>query len=61
VRRFDRARDAVDFITATIDSLAGVVENAIFRVNLVIAARRRAGSFSPKTSRRLRINKIDVL
>ena len=32
---FDRARDAVDFVTATIDSLAGVVENAIFSVNLV--------------------------
>ena len=29
VSRFDRARDAVDFVTATIHSLAGVVENAI--------------------------------
>src|SRR5260370_37978040 len=35
VSSFDRARDAVDFVTATIDSLAGVVENAIFSVNLV--------------------------
>jgi hypothetical protein len=35
VSSFDRARDAVDFVTTTIDSLAGVVENAIFSVNLV--------------------------
>jgi len=35
VSSFDRARDAVDFVTATIDSLVGVVENAIFSVNLV--------------------------
>src|SRR5260370_29321180 len=35
VSSFDRARDAVDFVTATIHSLAGVVENAIFSVNLV--------------------------
>jgi hypothetical protein len=35
VRSFDRARDAVDFVTATIDSLAGVVKNSIFSVNLV--------------------------
>jgi len=35
VSSFDRARDAVDFVTATIDSLAGVVENAIFSINLV--------------------------
>ena len=35
VSSFDRARDAVYFVTATIDSLAGVVENAIFSVNLV--------------------------
>src|SRR6266851_1153300 len=35
VSSFDRARDAVDFVTATIDSLAGVVENAIVSVNLV--------------------------
>jgi hypothetical protein len=41
---FDRARDAVDFVTATIDSLAGVVENAIFSVNLVDGG-ERSGMF----------------
>src|ERR1700731_5421603 len=35
VSSFNRARDAVDFVTATIGSLAGVVENAIFSENLV--------------------------
>jgi hypothetical protein len=30
----DLARDAVDFVAATIDSLAGVVEHAIFGVKL---------------------------
>src|SRR5258708_9087641 len=35
VSRFEWARGAVDFVTATIDSLAGVVEHAIFSVNLV--------------------------
>jgi len=31
----DLARDAVDLVAATIDSLAGVVENAIFGVELL--------------------------
>src|SRR5229473_1265376 len=35
VSSLDRACDAIDLVTATIDSLAGVVENAIFSVNLV--------------------------
>src|SRR3981189_1258261 len=35
VSSFDRARDAVDFVTVTIYSLAGVVVRAIFSVNLV--------------------------
>ena len=39
----DRARDAVDFVTATIDSLAGVVENAIFSVNLVYGGAPASG------------------
>jgi hypothetical protein len=55
VSSFDRARDAVDFVTATIDPLAGVVENAIFRVNLVdgrapasgvVSRRKLAGSLT---------------
>jgi hypothetical protein len=57
----DLARDAVDSVAATIDSLAGVVEHAIFGVELLKAARRRAESFSPKTSWRLRVNKVDML
>jgi hypothetical protein len=46
----DRARDAIDLVAATIDAPAGVVEHAIFGEDLVEAARRRAESFSPKTS-----------
>jgi hypothetical protein len=57
----DLARDTIDLVAAAIDALAGVVEHAIFEVELVDAARRRAGSFSPKTSCRLRVNKVDML
>ena len=32
---FDRARDAIDLVAATIDTLAGIVEHAIFGEDLV--------------------------
>jgi hypothetical protein len=40
---------AIDLGAATADTL-GLMEHAIFREVSSIAARRRAGSFSPKTS-----------
>ena len=35
VRSPDRARDAIDFVPATVDAPVGVVEYAIFGVDLV--------------------------
>jgi hypothetical protein len=49
--RLDSACDAIDLVAATVSTLAGIVENDIFGVDLVdrcASARRR--SFSPKTS-----------
>jgi hypothetical protein len=46
----DRARDTTDPVAASIDASRRIVEHAILRVDLSIAARRRAGSFSPNTS-----------
>jgi len=50
---FDRAGDPIDLVAAHGRRVPPIVEHAIFREDLV---NRCARSFSPKTSRRLRIN-----
>jgi hypothetical protein len=61
VSSLDRARDAIDLVAATVDAL-GLEEHAIFGEDLGDGrAPSRAGSFSPKTSRRLRVSKVDML
>src|SRR2546422_10182742 len=57
VSGLDRARDAIDLIAAIIDA-PGLVEHTIFGEDLFDC---RAGSFSPKTSLRLRVSKVDIL
>jgi len=46
----DRARDTIDLVATTVDAPAGIVEHASSVKTSAMAARRRAGSFSPKTS-----------
>ena len=50
VSSLDRARDSIDLVAASVDASLGIVEHAIFREDFVNCRRRRAGSFSPKTS-----------
>jgi len=57
----DRARDAIDLVAATVDARFGVVEHAVFGPELVDGRAPTRGSFSPKTSRRLRVSKVDML
>jgi len=48
VSGLDRTRDTINLVAAAMDVL-GLGEHAIFGEDLAMAARRRAGSFSPKT------------
>jgi hypothetical protein len=50
VSSLDRARDSIDLVAASVDASLGIAEHAIFGEDFVNRARRRAGSFSPKTS-----------
>jgi len=59
--RLDSARDAIDLVAATVDTLAGIVENDIIGVELVDRCASPLRVFSPKTSRRFRISKIEML
>ncbi len=61
VGRLDRARDAIDLVAATVDTSIRIVEHAIFGEDLVDGRAPTHGSFSPKTSRRLRVSKVDML
>jgi len=61
VSSFDRARDAVDFVTATIDSLAGVVENAIFSVNLVDGGAPASGIVFTEDITKIADQQVDML
>src|SRR6202158_2122794 len=44
----------MDLVAATVDASHGIVHHAILGEDFAIAALRRAGSFSPKTSQGLR-------
>ena len=57
----ERARDAIDLVAATVNAPAGFVEHAIFGEDLVNGCAPTLGSFSPKTSLRLRVSKVDML
>jgi hypothetical protein len=45
--RLDRTRDSMDLVAASIDASLGITQSSV-KISS-IAARRRAGSFSPKT------------
>lgn len=61
VSSLNRARDAIDLIAASIDASLGIVEHAVFGKYLVYSRAPTRRGFSPKTSRRLRMSKVDVL
>jgi len=56
----DRAQDAIGRVAATVDAPAEIAEYAIFGKDLGDGG-APAGSFSPKTSVRLRASKVDML
>src|SRR5262249_48846938 len=61
VSSLDRAGDAIDLVVATVNAPAGIVEHAIFGEYLVDGRAPTPGSFSPKTSCRLRVSKVEML
>lgn len=58
--RLDSAGDAIDLVAATVRALVGIVEDDIFGVELVDRCASPLRSFSPKTSRRFRISKVEM-
>jgi hypothetical protein len=59
--RLDGACDAIDLVAATVDTLAGIIENDTFGVDLVDRCASPLRVVSPKTSRRFRISKVEML
>ena len=56
----DRTRDAIDLVAASVGVSLRIIEHAIFGKYLVYRRAPTRGSFSPKTSRRLRMSKVDM-
>lgn len=54
------ARDSIDLVATSIDATHGIVEHAIVGEHLVNPRAPARGSFSPKTSSRLRVSKVDM-
>jgi hypothetical protein len=54
------ARDAMDLVATTVYAVA-VVVHGVFVEDLVDGRAPTRGSFSPNTSSRLRISKVDML
>jgi hypothetical protein len=58
---FYHTGNTINLVTASVDASVGIVEHTIFIPDVVEAARRRTGSFSPNTPLRLRSSKVDML